>query len=53
MHFDLASGVALHVTPTQQFKMTHVLITFTTPQTSDNATARNLLANLLETSTHR
>lgn len=53
MHFDLASGVALHVIPTQQFKMTHVLITFTTPQTSDNATARNLLANLLETSTHR
>lgn len=53
MHFDLASGVALHVIPTKQFKMTHVLITFTTPQTRDNATARNLLANLLETSTHR
>lgn len=53
MHFDLASGVTLHVIPTQQFKMTHVLITFTTPQTADNATARNLLANLLETSTHR
>ena len=53
MHFDLASGVGLHVIPTQQFKMTHVLITFTTPQTRDNATARNLLANLLETSTHR
>lgn len=53
MHFDLASGVALHVIPTKQFKMTHVLITFTTSQTRDNATARNLLANLLETSTHR
>jgi predicted Zn-dependent peptidase len=53
VHFDLASGVALHVIPTKQFKMTHVLITFTTPQTRDNATARNLLANLLETSTHR
>lgn len=53
MHFDLASGVALHVIPTKQFKMTHVLITFTTSQTRDIATARNLLANLLETSTHR
>lgn len=53
VHFDLARGVTLHVIPTQQFKMTHVLITFTTPQTADNATARNLLANLLETSTHR
>lgn len=33
--------------------MNHVLIDFATPQTSTNATARNLLANLLETSTHR
>nr|WP_220477107.1 pitrilysin family protein [Limosilactobacillus rudii] len=33
--------------------MNHVLIDFATPQTPTNATARNLLANLLETSTHR
>nr|WP_220483277.1 pitrilysin family protein [Limosilactobacillus albertensis] len=33
--------------------MNHVLIDFATPQTPTNTTARNLLANLLETSTHR
>lgn len=53
MHFNLARGVDLDVLPTKQFKMNHVLINFTTPQTRTNATARNLLANLLETSTHR
>lgn len=53
MDFNLTSGVDLHIIPTKQFKMNHVLINFTTPQTQTNATARNLLANLLETSTHR
>lgn len=53
MDFNLARGVDLHVIPTKQFKMNHVLINFATPQTATNATARNLLANLLETSTHR
>ena len=50
--YRLAKGVDLHVIPTKQFKMTHILIDFATPQTTTNATARNLLANLLETSTH-
>ncbi|MBD5806403.1 insulinase family protein [Lactobacillus sp. 0.1XD8-4] len=53
MDFNLARGVDLHMIPTKQFKMNHVLIDFATPQTPTNATARNLLANLLETSTHR
>ena len=52
MDYRLAKGVDLHVIPTEQFKMTHILIDFATPQTTTNATARNLLANLLETSTH-
>ena len=52
MDYRLAKGVDLHVIPTKQFKMTHILIDFATPQTTTNATARNLLANLLETSTH-
>lgn len=50
--YRLAKGVDLHVIPTKKFKMTHILIDFATPQTTTNATARNLLANLLETSTH-
>lgn len=50
--YRLAKGVDLHIIPTKQFKMTHILIDFATPQTTTNATARNLLANLLETSTH-
>lgn len=50
--YRLAKGVDLHVIPTKQFKMTHILIDFATLQTTTNATARNLLANLLETSTH-
>lgn len=53
MDFNLVRGVDLHIIPTKQFKMNHVLIDFATPQTLTNATARNLLANLLETSTHR
>lgn len=53
MDFNLARCVDLHIIPTKQFKMNHVLIDFATPQTPTNATARNLLANLLETSTHR
>ena len=52
MDYRLAKGVDLHVIPTKQFKMPHILIDFATPQTTTNATARNLLANLLETSTH-
>lgn len=52
MDFCLQPGVNLHVIPTKHFKLTHVLINFATPQTNTNATSRNLLANLLETSTH-
>ena len=52
MDFCLQPGVNLHIIPTKQFKLTHVLINFATPQTNTNATSRNLLANLLETSTH-
>lgn len=53
MHYNLASGVNLDVVPSKKFKMNQILINFATPQTFNNATARNLLANLLETSTKK
>lgn len=53
MHYNLASGVNLDVVPSKKFNMNQILINFATPQTFDNATARNLLANLLETSTKK
>lgn len=53
MHYNLARGVNLDIIPTKQFKTNQILINFATPQTSNNATARNLLANVLETSTKK
>ncbi len=50
MDFRLATGVTLHVIPTQQFHLTNVVVNFSTVQTATNATRRHLLANLLETS---
>lgn len=49
--FNLQQGVRLHVEPTSRFHVNRILINFATPQTADNSAARNLLANLLETST--
>lgn len=51
MDFNLQPGVRLHVEPTSRFHVNRILINFATPQTADNSAARNLLANLLETST--
>lgn len=53
MQYQLAAGVTLHVLPTKQFKLNYVMVNFAEPQTKVNPTARNLLANVLETSTHR
>ncbi|MDO4902810.1 MAG: pitrilysin family protein [Limosilactobacillus sp.] len=53
MHYRLASGVNLDVIPSKKFNMNQILINFATPQTSSNATERNLLSNLLETSTKK
>lgn len=53
MHYSLANGVNLDVIPSKKFNMNQILINFATPQTTENATARNLLANLLETSTKK
>lgn len=53
MHYNLARGVNLDVIPTKQFKANQILINFTTPQTHTNATARNLVANVLETSSKK
>lgn len=53
MHYRLAAGVNLDIIPSNKFKMNQILINFATPQTAKNATARNLLANLLETSTKK
>lgn len=53
MDFQLANGVNVHIIPTQQFKQTKVLVNFTTLQTRENAVVRNLLANLLVTSSEK
>lgn len=53
MRYSLANGVNLDVIPSKKFNMNQILINFATPQTTENATARNLLANLLETSTKK
>lgn len=53
MDFKLAQGVYLHVLQTKQFKLNYIMVNFAEPQTTTNPTARNLLANVLETSTHR
>lgn len=53
MRYQLTTGVNLEVIPTNKFNMNQLLINFATPQTAENATARNLLANLLETSTKK
>lgn len=50
MDFQLAKGVQLHVIRSDQFKMTNIVINFSTLQTTTNATVRHLLANVLETS---
>lgn len=47
MRYQLPKGVNLQVVPTNKFTVTKLLISFATPQTMTNATARNLLANLL------
>lgn len=49
--FNLRPGVRLHVEPTTRFHTNRIVISFTTPQTTNNSAARNLLANMLETST--
>lgn len=53
MHYRLASGVNLDVVPSKKFNVNQILINFATPQTATNATARNLLANLLATSSKK
>lgn len=47
MRYQLPKGVNLQVVPINKFTVTKLLISFATPQTMTNATARNLLANLL------
>lgn len=53
LDFKLTDGVDLHVISTPQFKTNQILINFSTQQTEKNITARSLLADLLETSTHK
>lgn len=47
MHYQLAAGVNLHVIPTNKFTTTRILINFATKQTSNNASSRNLLVNVM------
>lgn len=53
MDFRLTDGVELHIIKTSQFKNNQIIVNFGTPQTADNTTARSLLGDLLETSTHK
>lgn len=53
MYFQLTDGVGLHIIKTTQFKSNQIMINFGTQQTAANTTARSLLADLLETSTHK
>ena len=48
--FELVPGVNVHVLVTEQFKQTKLLLNFSRLQTRNNAAARNLLANVLTTS---
>lgn len=48
--FELVPGVNVHVLVTKQFKQTKLLLNFSRLQTRNNAAARNLLANILTTS---
>ena len=50
MDYQLAKGVKLHIIPSSQFRLTNIVINFSAMQTTNNATARHLLANVLETS---
>ncbi|BAP86057.1 peptidase M16 [Paucilactobacillus hokkaidonensis JCM 18461] len=53
MDFKLTDGVDLHIISTPQFKTNQILINFSTQQSEKNITARSLVADLLETSTHK
>jgi predicted Zn-dependent peptidase len=53
LHVTLNQGVELDVVQTKQFKTNQILINFASRQTRANITSRSLLANLLETSTHK
>lgn len=53
LYFQLTDGVELHIIKTSQFKSNQIVVNFGTPQTSANTTARSLLGDLLETSTHK
>lgn len=50
MDKQIMAGVNLHVIPTNQFQTTKIMVTFKSRQTQTNAAARNLLTNLLSTS---
>lgn len=50
MDYQLAQGVQLHVIPSQQFRLTNIVINFAARQTVNNSTVRHLVASLLETS---
>ena len=50
MDLTIRQGVNLHIIPTDQFRLTTVVVNFATPQTATNPTVRHLLANILESS---
>ena len=50
MDKQIMAGVHLHVIPTHQFQTTKIMMTFTSRQTATNAAVRNLLTNILSTS---
>jgi predicted Zn-dependent peptidase len=50
LDIQLVAGVDLHIIPTKQFKVTRILVDFAAPQAMASPSARNLVANLLVTS---
>ncbi|WP_367341955.1 M16 family metallopeptidase [Limosilactobacillus sp.] len=50
MDYQIRQGVNLHIVPTDRFRLTTVVVNFSTPQSTTNPTARHLLANVLESS---
>lgn len=50
MDIQLTTGVDLHIIATKQFKVTRILVNFATEQRQISPSARNLVANLLVTS---
>lgn len=53
MHYQLKPGISLTVIPNKKFTVSQAVINFSRPQTRENSTSRNMLVNLLTTSSQK